>query len=484
MGLYQAIKSFWEDSAPPFSGSASDPQLIVADAYPALTLEQRMERLDSLMSSLNEQGGIGYTRYGLNTVPEIRRAFVRCAPLPTIVSQKAWAFTRGKVVVWNPATGKPVRGQFKEWERLFQNPNADQSQRQFFTQAYTYCQKFGYCIINPSYPAGFNDRPSELRVIPNWQFEYLCFNGEIVAAYWNRYGIREELNVDRLVIISDSASQDYDESTGLPYSRARVLEGEVSNIAAALNARGNMITDRGMQGLMTNRTRDQQGHMPMQATERAELEFHYNSGGVLKGQKKIKVTDADVDYIPTTFNSQELQLQEESITCLKTICNRYGFPFNSLAEGFSAKYNNSTNSRRDFQDNTIEPESLDFFEQLSQGLGLYKENCEAYMDYSGVASLQQSQKEMGDGKKSMADAMQVQWDLGTVTRNDIREALGQDPIAKPEFDKYKWELTPQELGAVTSQNNSNGNQAAAVDSNAADGTQTTDGSGTASATGG
>lgn len=461
MGVIDAAKSFWANNAPPFLGGSVDPIVSPVCAPGPVTLEQRIDRLDSLLRSLNEQsGGLGYSRSGLNTVSEIRRAFVACAPLPTIVSQKAWAFTRGKVIVWNPKSEKPVRGQFKDWDKLFQNPNPKQSQRQFFTQAYTYMQKFGCCILNPVFPALYNDRPSELYVIPNWEFEPLVYNGRIVAAYWNHGGTREDLDVDKLVIIRDSASQDYDESTGLPYSRARVLQGEVRNISAVLNARGNIVTDRGMQGIITNRTKDSTGHMPMMPEERAELTLRYNSGGILKGQNKNVVTDADVDYVPTTFNSQELQLQEESVTCLKTICNCYGYPFTALAEGFQGKYSNSSNSARDFQDRTIEPEALDFFEQLSRGLGMYNENCEAYMDYTGVSSVQASKKEEGQGQDAMATALQKQWDLGTVTRNDIRETMGQERIAgRPEFDKYKWELTPEQLGAIDTSNNA-GNEPA------------------------
>jgi hypothetical protein len=421
-----------------------------------LTLGQ----LDELLIELNGGRG-GYTRYGLNTVAQIRTAFRKCSPLSAIVAQKAFAFTKGTVTVWNPATQKPMRGQFKEWDVLFRQPNPLQSGRQFFHQGYTYQQQYGYCVIDPSYPPGYTDRPYMLRVIPNyaidWDYSGSEYLGRPRSARFTWNGRMEDLDIDRLIIIRDTASTEIDETTGLPVSRAAVLEAEVSNIVAALDARGEMITDRGAMGILSNAAKDIAGVAPMRHGEKERVQALASKYGITRKQEKLIVTDSALSFTPMTFNTAELGLHPEHVASLKSICNRYGFPFTALAEGFEGKYNNSSNGRRDFQDTTIDPESMDFFEQLSLGLKMYDQNCEAYIDYSGVASVQQSQRERGLGEQAMSQALETQWDLGIVTRNNIRDKLGLEKVAAlpDEFDKYKFE-TASAIAAQEAINTSDG----------------------------
>lgn len=419
------------------------------------TTEQKVARLDELLFSLSTRE---LSRQSLGTVSQIRKAIRKCSPIPAIVSQKAFAFAKGVVMVWNPESEKPVRGQFKEWEQLFRQPNKRQSQRQFFIQAYSYQQIYGYCVVEPVYPDGFNDRPFELRVLRNWlidwEWDSTGTNSGPAAAYYNENGRRRQLDVERLIIIRDPASSDYQENGFLPLSRAADLESEIGNFTANMQVRNQMITDRGSNGILSNSAgKDGFGHIPMNVDEKNRLQQAYKRYGNLKGQDKIIVTEASLSYTPMTFDVEQLGLQPEHLAVVKAICNRYGFPFPMLAEGHDAKYNNSGNGRRDFQDTTIDPESQDFFEQLSLGLRMYSQRCEAYMDYSGVASIQMSQKDRGQGRKAMNDALKIEWDNNLITRNDWLDRLGEERIeGRPEFDKYKFELTPEELGAMSNQN--------------------------------
>lgn len=408
----------------------------------------------------------GYKKYTLGNDEALRAALRQCSVIPSIISQKAFAFVKGTVTVWNPESEKPVRGQFKEWDELFRKPNAYQSQRQFFIHGYSYMQRHGYCVIEPTYPAIFKDRPTELNVIPNWaiEWEWSTFgrNKKPKAAYEVQDGTRRKLDIEKLIIIRDPAATEYQDNGFLPLSRAADLEGEISNEITSLISRGEMITDRGMVGIVSNASgKDQFGGMPLEPAEKARLQRAMDGYGIMRGQSKRIVSNASLTYTPTTFDVNELGLHPEHIANVKAICNRYSFPFTMLAEGFEGKYNNSTNGRRDFQDTTIDPESMDFFEQLSLGLKMYEQKCEVYMDYTGVASLQMSQKDKGQGKKAMNEGLKIEWDNNLITRNEWLDELGKERIENPLFDKYKWELKPEELGIVIPDNqntNNNGNQ--------------------------
>lgn len=416
-----------------------------------------LARLDELLFTLNS-GEFSYSELG--TVAQLRAVMRRCSPIPAIVSQKAFALAKGTVTVWNPNTEKPVRGQFKEWDKLFRQPNKLQTQRQFIIQGYSYVQTYGYAVVEPVYPSGFNDRPTELRILRNWlidwEWDWGNSNTAPRAAWYNENGIRRPLNLDTLIIIRDPSCTDYQDNGFLPLSRAADLESEIGNFVANMQVRGQMVTDRGSNGILSNSGKDSIGAIPMDATEKDRVQQAYRRYGNMKGQDKIIVTDAALSYTPMTFDVEQLGLHPEHIAVVKAMCNRYAFPFQMLAEGHDAKYNNSGNGRRDFQDTTIEPESLDFFEQLSQGLKMYEQGCEVYIDYSGVASLQMSQKDKGQGREAMNKALKMEWDNGLITRNEWLDELGRERIVNPLFDKYKWELTPEELGVVVdNQNNSN-----------------------------
>lgn len=461
MGFIQrannAAKAAWET----FWGDTYESR--TWNGIPAPGVTQSLAQIDELLFELN-RGAIGYR--GLDTSTEVRKAFRDCSPLETIIYNKGLAFVKGEVRVWDPTDKKNTKKRvYKPWQDLFLRPNEKQSGREFLMQGYQYAQKFGFAIIDPIYPANYNDRPYAMRVLPNWMVEWEFRAGIYAsgptAAYFNHDGVREQLDVSRLIIVPDSASTEIDESTGFPLPRISVLWAEIANFIAALEARGELIKDRGAMGALVNKNKlNNGGPLPMteEETRRLQGTLSRRNGGIRKGQNKVIVMEGDHDFLPMSFNVDELGLHPEHIADLKTICGRFGYPFNMLPEGYESKYNNSTQSRRDFHDTTIDPESMDFMEKLSRGLGMYKEGCEAYIDYSGVAALQLSQQEKGKGAQAMADAVQKQWDAGLITRNDGREQMGLERIqGKPEFDQYKWELTDEQANETEEADNG-GNQ--------------------------
>lgn len=465
MGFWSRVRGFFPTGGDPAA---------TAIAIGAETVTQQMERLEEQMASVvsitHTMEGCGCSAcggssgsmatYGLRTVDDVRLAFTLCSPLPAIVNQKATYFSRGTPRIWNPNTEKIKRS--GPWVDLLRKPNPLQGQRQFFRVAYSYMQKYGWALIEPEYASGFTDIPTALYVIPNWRISFDTDSGRITRAWYNAEGTRREIKLRQAFFILDTASNELDENTGLPLARCYPLEAEVSNSIGGLSARGANIEERGGVGLISNGSRDSISVIPMQPVERDRLERHFNRGGIGKGQRRILVSDSNLEFQPMLFDTEKLQLMPEHMTTLQAMCNIYCYPFPMLAEGYQAKYANSQNGRRDFQDATIEPESDDFFEQFSIGLRLYDQNLEMYMDYSGVASVQASQEEKGKGQKAMADAYKVQWELGMITRNDIREGMGLDRLQGEEFDKYIFEL-PEAQMALESQQASLDGQIAATE---------------------
>jgi len=401
-----------------------------------------------------------YKRYGLKCTDDITTAIERCGAISSIISQKAFQFAKGSVSLWNPATKNNLRGEYKDWEKLFRKPNPNETQRLFFIKAYSLCQAYGYTVIEPQYPAGITDKPYRLDVLYNWRIVWDKADSDDLppskAYYISNRGTRRELDVSKLIIIRDSGSMGVDEYTNLPLPRYAFLEQDISNLIAALEVRGEMQTDRGANGIISNSGKDTIGPVAIPEEEKDRVQQAYKRYGNMQGQDKVIVTNSPLSYTPMTFDVKQLGSQEETIAGLKSLCNCFAFPYTALAEGFEGKYNNSSNGRRDFQDTTIDPESMDFFEQLSNGLNLYDGDVEIYMDYSGVAAVQASEEERGNGLKALAEAAQISYDLNLITGNQYLEITGQLPADKkqknPDFDKYKFE-SPASVMQQEAQNN-------------------------------
>lgn len=457
MGFWNRIRGFF-----PAQNSTG----VISVAAPVdPTPQERINQLEEQLMSVSSQGIMylggggcgcdvcggsgGAHSYGLRSVADVRLAFNLCSPLPSIVNQKATYFSRGQVAVWNPKSKKVKNS--GPWVDLMQRPNPEQGQRQFIRTAYSYQQKYGWVLIEPEYAGGFTDVPVALYVIPNWRISFETNDGKIVRAWYTIEGKQRDIDMRRAVIIQDPAATEFDDATGLPLSRAYPLEAEVSNSIGGLSARGANIEERGGVGLISNGSRDAISTIPMQPVEKERLEKHFNRGGIGKGQRRIFVSDSNLEFQPLLFDSAKLQLLPEHLSTLQAFCDIYCFPFVLLSEGYQAKYANSSNSRRDFQDATIEPEALDWFEQLSLGLGMYDQSVEYFMDYSGVASVQASQEEKGKGQKAMAEAFNVRWLLGTVTRNDIREEMGQDRLPGEEFNQYYFETAESQASLAAAE---------------------------------
>ena len=64
-----------------------------------------------------------------------------------------------------------------------------------------------------------------------------------------------------------------------------------------------------------------------------------------------------------------------------------------------------------------------------------------------------SKKDEADARKVMNEALKIEWDNGLITKNMWLEELEEERVPNPLFDKYKFELTPEELGIIANNQN-------------------------------
>jgi phage portal protein BeeE len=156
----------------------------------------------------------------------------------------------------------------------------------------------------------------------------------------------------------------------------------------------------------------------------------------------VAVVSAAVKWQQTAISTRDLMLFEEHESSTVDIADRFGYPAYLLGVK-DGTFTNTLEAEKSLYQNTIIPDSVAIDESLNEGLKTLENNIEIKNDYSHIESLQQSEQERSQARKSMNEACKIEWDNGLITLNEWRERLGDDTIAgeqynmrKPEYDKF------------------------------------------------
>lgn len=402
----------------------------------------------------------------------LRWLYQHCAPLSAIISQKAEAFATGKLEVLSATTGNFARGEQKKWDKLFDQPNILQSKKQFLKQVYSYMQLYGFTIVLKNYPAGFKDVPYSMWVVPyemlyfepiNKPF-YLITKDELVNRIyidWN--GTRVKLDPENIMFLSDSSAL-IDANTLLPQSRVISLQKPISIIMSSLEAELTLIQKRGAIGILSNKTTDINGTQPLTKPEKEQIQNDFQrTYGLQRGAAQYIITSANLEWQSMTYPTRELMLHESYIKAYKDLVDAYGYEWALTAHSDQSTYNNVKTASLNLYQNTIIPEADNIAEQLVRGLNAEEQGVVFEFSYEHNPVFNQTEKERGEGKRALNDALQVEWTNGLITLNDWREELEEDTVNLPEFNMYKPEYDnyiKSQYGSTEPVNNiPDGNQA-------------------------
>lgn len=385
------------------------------------------------------------------------KAFNLCPPLKAIIGKRAKAFNSGEIKVVRPGELKKATGAVANSIRsLLNKPNPLQTQNQFFAQQNHYIDIFGYCPVLKVRPSGMEDEISAIWNIPPWLFDIEYTRklwqqstiDEIYSAYfieWN--GLRTPIpKKDLMFIFDDGIGTECDTNLTIPDSRLVSLEYPVSNIIAAYKSRNTLITKRGAIGILSNESEDDSGSVPLRAGEKEVLQRDFSKYGIVGQPYQVIVTDAKLKWQQMGFPTRDLLLFEEIQDSTNQLCNAYGYPSGMISQIQQTTFNNKATDRRDFIENTIIPENDSRFEQLTRGLVPETESMLIVRDYSQVTVLQEDTKLAAESRKSLNDALSIEYENNLITRNMWLEKLGEPAVTgKPEFDQYKYEIKTEKV---------------------------------------
>ena len=356
----------------------------------------------------------------------------------------------GKEVPWS--SGKTG---VKQARKLFvDRPNPLQSAKEFnYERAYMFAT-FGnnYVFLNNPLDSFETDLltvqtmynlPSEW-VVPKQTgkiYDQVDIKGIIELFSLTNHSPIKDFSPDKIIHFNDINVSDIGNSI-IGTSRLETLKMPITNTQYAFEAMNVILKSRGMQGIIKTNSKDGTGTQVMlQGQLKNDVDATFKTEfGLLKDQKQIYFTYADVEYIKTIMNSKELGIYEEFSNNAMIISNGLKVPtelYKTYTQG--ATFENQIQAvRRLYQDNIIphtENDDLYFTERLN----MHKYNLELKTDFSHIPALQEAFKEKATAMYFTSRAADLAYNANIITWNDYLRSLDLDPVS--DGDRYKYERT-------------------------------------------
>lgn len=386
-------------------------------------------------------------------------AYNRCPGLNAVINKKAQAFINGETWVLDASTGSVSTGIYaKQFRALMDRPNPFQTWEHFEAQMYIFIGMYGFCPILAMKPEGYkknidasmlwNIPPTMIDFHPTGKFLKQTKLENIIDYVTITYcGETAQVSIDDVCIVRD-LTVPTDNMPLLPDSRIRSLEMPINNQIGAYESRNVLINFRGSLGIFS-REAATSGQIPIPAItkdEKEELQKEFRRYGLRQNQWQYIITSAALKWQPISVPVKDLMLFEEVKGSNEAICDKYGYPFELLANEKGTTFDNRTEAGKDLYQNSIIPESKSIYRQLTAFFKLQDYGLILDKDYSKVPILQEDEKKRMDARFVRDQAFQIEWNNDLITRNQWRLANGEDAVEGETED-----MTRSQLAATKSE---------------------------------
>lgn len=324
--------------------------------------------------------------------------------LNTVISKGAEMFSNMKVKHVDK-NGKEVKN--SPILKLLNNPNPIDTTLESFLYKYyvndaIYSSTFQYKNYGRALKYRGDDLPSLLWVLPSGEIRveltgkiYRQTKIEDIILGYKLFLDPEMYTPDEVIYITEGIS-----ANGVTAgNRLEALQIPLSNIMAALKSNNIILTERGLIGFIGSGggDKDADGALPFDAAERKRAEKDYQQRTSLDREgSHVTFTNANIKWIPMTFDVKQLMLLEGLEDAFTHICGAYGLDRRIFPESVIGKSTLSTTS--DVEDalkatyqNTIQPKADKLMAHWMQHFGLNDKEEKLIADYSWLPVMQQDE---------------------------------------------------------------------------------------------
>jgi phage portal protein BeeE len=376
----------------------------------------------------------------LNEWQGVRKAYGKCSPVATIVNRLASSMANGKWWIVDE-NNNDASGRNSSISELIRNPNPFQTTVEFIKQMDLYRSLYGVTYIYATVPEGFAVEdaaclwpvnPERVEVVYGNMNPYFAKDvNDVIDRYIITVG-SERISVSpaHILCVRDSSPDLFDNACP---TRLAGLEYEIKNICQAQEAIYSLNKDRGAQGIITNKTRDAGGSVPLLDDEKKEIHDEYRRKyGLSCSQAKIIISNADLGWQQMTFNVRDLMLFEGIKQNIESIADAFNYPFELLANQKGTTFANRAEAIKYLYQDNIIPAANMYAERFTRFFGLHDAKID--IDFSHVEYLREAEKERAEAMLKLNQALQIPYRLNVITREEYRKLLDLDE--QPEGEIY------------------------------------------------
>jgi phage portal protein BeeE len=337
-----------------------------------------------------------------NEIPELNQ----------VVNKKADMYSNGRFKLVSVADGKEVTMD-KELYKLLENPNILQPQNKWLKQRSQHLDIYGNIFTYKNKPSILSKYPSALQnispryinpILTGKVYDQISIEGIVKNYEYKEQGTSKTFETKDVIW---SKIDDLDNPV-IGCSPLKSLQFPLSNTRLAYDYLNIISGELGALGTVKVKSKDGVGSLPLTPERKLDISKQYsNDYGVGDGKARIRVTDEDSAWTPTSYPTAQLLLIEQIDANKLTICDHFGLNINI----FSSKnqtYENVKNALIQCYTDTIIPFAESECQVLTKELGI-DPRYKLKLDYSHIAILQPN--ELNDAN------------LLTVQLNSVKDAV-------------------------------------------------------------
>lgn len=363
-----------------------------------------------------------------------------------IVTAKARAFANMKLRIVSKKTGEDVEPDQempnrKYYIKVLRDPNWFQSQKEFLMQTKDFRETFGEEIIYLNKPYGMDSlRAEAMFTLPPYLVEtktndeipfYLQLKPEI--SYKFRWG-NKLYNIDKENIIHLTSNRvDMDSKNWVRgESWITLNKACVNNIRLAYEARGVLLENRGILGILVNRSAGDIGAKMFSEQEQEALQEKLRKFGTRKGQKQWVMTGQNLQFVKTSIdNPANLGMFEEIAADFNRLCDSAGLNAGMFSNEKGSTFENQKQYGLMMYQNTIIPETEEWIGALNSYFGTENKSWVIIASFDHLPVFQENLSERGAALGTISSALTGLVSGQIINTEEARNELRRAGIALP-----------------------------------------------------
>ena len=307
---------------------------------------------------------------------------------------------------------------------LLENPNPLQSGERWLLETAIHYHVFGNVFVKPEYTGMFSgDYPYLINNLPPDQIRVVTtgkrWDQKEISGIIKRYEWKNEANsvIDTKDVILFTRPNIKNPVVGR--SLLSCAHMPISNIRASYGYRNVNLAEHGALGVFTNKTKDASGVVPINTTDKENVEKALTSDyGIGHGQRRFRMVDYDMDFLNTSPSMKDAMTFEEVTADIKVLIDLVQLNDNIFSKEKSKIQANLLEGLKMGYQDAIIPFAGNLCSTLKRGLGLpNKEWLE--IDFSHLPCMQEDEVKKATVTNRNANSIKTLVDSG-YTKEEAR----------------------------------------------------------------